>query len=58
MDRDRLATPAGTSSAEEVQQLVPEGTCREGVQHDVAPTLVEGEVAGLQLDFLIAGDDE
>jgi 8-hydroxy-5-deazaflavin:NADPH oxidoreductase len=30
---DRLATPPGTSSAEEVQQLVPGHTGREGIQH-------------------------
>jgi 8-hydroxy-5-deazaflavin:NADPH oxidoreductase len=56
---DRLATPPGTSSAEEVQQLVPEGTpVVKGFNTTFAPTLVAGEVAGQQLDVLIAGDDE
>ena len=56
---DSLATPAGTSSAEEVQQLVPKGTSVvKAFNTTFAPTLVEGEVAGQQLDVLLAGDDE
>jgi hypothetical protein len=56
---DSLATPAGTSSAEEVQQLVPEGTSVvKAFNTTFAPTLVAGEVAGQQLDVLIAGDDD
>ncbi|HWD47724.1 MAG TPA: NADP oxidoreductase [Actinomycetota bacterium] len=56
---DRLATPPGTSSAEEVQQLVPQGTpVVKAFNTTFAPTLVAGEVAGQQLDVLIAGDDE
>jgi hypothetical protein len=56
---DGLATPPGTSSAEEVQQLVPEGTpVVKAFNTTFAPTLVEGEVAGQQLDVLIAGDDD
>jgi NADPH-dependent F420 reductase len=55
---DRLATPPGTSSAEEVAQLVPEGTrVVKAFNTTFAPTLVAGEVAGQQLDVLIAGDD-
>ena len=55
---DRLATPPGTSSAEEVQQLVPEGTpVVKAFNTTFAATLVEGEVAGQQLDVLLAGDD-
>jgi 8-hydroxy-5-deazaflavin:NADPH oxidoreductase len=56
---DRLATPPGTSSAEEVQQLVPEATpVVKAFNTTFAGTLVQGEIAGQQLDVLIAGDDE
>ncbi len=56
---DRLATPPGTSSAEEVQQLVPQGTpVVKAFNTTFAPTLVRGEVAGQQLDVPIAGDDD
>ena len=56
---DRLATPPGTSSAEEVQQLVPQGTSVvKAFNTTFAGTLVAGEVNGQQLDVLIAGDDE
>jgi hypothetical protein len=56
---DRLATAPGISSAEEVAQLVPEGTpVVKAFNTTFAPTVVAGEVAGQQLDVLIAGDDE
>ena len=56
---DSLATPPGTSSAEEVQQLVPQGTpVVKAFNTTFATTLVAGEVGGQQLDVLIAGDDE
>jgi 8-hydroxy-5-deazaflavin:NADPH oxidoreductase len=56
---DKLATPPGASSAEEVQQLVPQGTpVVKAFNTTFAPTLVAGEVAGQPLDVLIAGDDE
>jgi 8-hydroxy-5-deazaflavin:NADPH oxidoreductase len=56
---DRLATPPGGSSAEEVAQLVPPGTpVVKAFNTTFAPTLVAGEVDGQQLDVLIAGDDE
>jgi hypothetical protein len=56
---DRLATSPGTSSAEEVAQLVPEGTpVVKAFNTTFAGTLVAGEVAGQQLDVLIAGDDD
>jgi 8-hydroxy-5-deazaflavin:NADPH oxidoreductase len=56
---DKLATPPGTSSAEEVQQLVPQGTpVVKAFNTTFAPTLVAGEVGGQQLDVLVAGDDE
>jgi NADPH-dependent F420 reductase len=56
---DRLATPPGTSSAEEVAAIVPAGTpVVKAFNTTFAGTLVAGEVAGQQLDVLIAGDDE
>jgi 8-hydroxy-5-deazaflavin:NADPH oxidoreductase len=56
---DRLATPPGTSSAEEVQQLLPQGTpVVKAFNTTFAGTLVAGEVDGQQLDVLIAGDDQ
>ena len=55
---DRLATPPGTSAAEELAQLVPQGTpVVKAFNTTFAPTLVAGEAAGQQLDVLIAGDD-
>jgi hypothetical protein len=56
---DRLATAPGSSSAEEVQELVPEGTpVVKAFNTTFAGTLVDREVAGQQLDVLIASDDE
>jgi NADPH-dependent F420 reductase len=56
---DRLATEPGSSSAEEVAQLVPDGIpVVKAFNTTFAGTLVEGEVAGQQLDVLIAGDDD
>jgi 8-hydroxy-5-deazaflavin:NADPH oxidoreductase len=56
---DKLATPPGISSAEEVQQLVPQGTpVVKAFNTTFAPTLVAGKVGGHQLDVLVAGDDE
>jgi 8-hydroxy-5-deazaflavin:NADPH oxidoreductase len=56
---DKLATPPGISSAEEVQQLLPQGTpVVKAFNTTFAPTLVAGGVGGQQLDVLIAGDDE
>ena len=56
---DGLATSPGTSSAEEVQQLVARGTpVVKAFNTTFAGTLVGGEVAGQQLDVLIAGDDD
>ncbi len=56
---DRLATPPGTSSAEEVAALVPAGTqVVKAFNTTFAGTLAVGEVGGQQLDVLIAGDDE
>jgi 8-hydroxy-5-deazaflavin:NADPH oxidoreductase len=56
---DRLATAPGSSSAEENQQLVPEGTAVvKAFNTTFAGTLVAGEVSGQPLDVLIAGDDD
>jgi predicted dinucleotide-binding enzyme len=56
---DRLATEPGSSSAEEVAQLVPPGTpVMKAFNTTFAGTLVAGEVDGQQLDALIAGDDQ
>jgi 8-hydroxy-5-deazaflavin:NADPH oxidoreductase len=56
---DRLATEPGSSSAEEVAELVPQGTpVLKAFNTTFAPTLVAGEVDGEPLDVLIAGDDE
>ena len=55
---DRLATEPGISSAEEVAQLVPRGAAVvKAFNTTFAGTLAAGEVAGQQLDVLIAGDD-
>lgn len=56
---DRLATTPGTSATAEIAELVPEGTpVVKAFNTTFARTLVAGEVAGQQLDVLIAGDDE
>jgi NADPH-dependent F420 reductase len=56
---DRLATPADTSSAEEIAEVVPEGTkVVKAFNTTFANTLVEGKVDGQELDVLIAGDDD
>lgn len=56
---DGLATPPDSSSAEETAKLVPEGTSVvKAFNTTFGNTLVSGEVAGQQLDVLIAGDDE
>jgi 8-hydroxy-5-deazaflavin:NADPH oxidoreductase len=56
---DSLVTPAGTSSAEEVAELVGEGTpVVKAFNTTFAPTLVAGQVGDQRLDVLIAGDDD
>ena len=56
---DGLATPPGTSAAEEIAALVPEGTpVVKAFNTTFAGTLAAGEAAGQQLDVLIAGDEE
>ena len=56
---DSLVTPAGTSSAEEVAELVGEGTpVVKAFNTTFAPTLVAGQVGDQRLDVLIAGDND
>jgi 8-hydroxy-5-deazaflavin:NADPH oxidoreductase len=56
---DSLATAPGSSSAEEVQEIVPAGTpVVKAFNTTFASTLVEGEVEGQPLDVFIAGDNE
>ncbi len=56
---DRVVTPADSSSAEETAKRVPEGTpVVKAFNTTFAGTLVTGEVAGQDLEVLIAGDDE
>jgi len=55
---DRLATPADTSSAEEIAEVVPDAKVVKAFNTTFANTLVEGKVDGQQLDVLIAGDDD
>jgi NADPH-dependent F420 reductase len=56
---DGLATPPGTSAAEELAVALPANSrVVKAFNTTFSGTLVEGEVAGQRLDVLIAGDDE
>ncbi len=56
---DGLATAPGSSSPEEIRQLLPEGAAVvKAFNTTFAGTLVAGEVSGHRLDVLIAGDDD
>ena len=55
---DNLATPADTSSAEEVAKAAPEAKVVKAFNTTYAGTLRTGQVAGQPLDVWIAGDDE
>jgi 8-hydroxy-5-deazaflavin:NADPH oxidoreductase len=56
---DSLATPADTSAAEELADLLPSGTpVVKAFNTTFGNTLVPGEAHGQQLDVFIAGDDE
>jgi 8-hydroxy-5-deazaflavin:NADPH oxidoreductase len=56
---DGLATTPGSSSAEEIAHIVPEGaSVVKAFNTTFAATLAGGEVDGQQLDVLMAGDDE
>lgn len=54
---DGLAVPEGTSAAEELQKMTPADVVK-AFNTTFAGPLAQGEVAGVQLDVLIAGDDE
>lgn len=55
---DGLATPPGSSDAEEIAGMVPQGTrVVKAFNTTFARTLVAGAVAGQPLDVFIAGDD-
>lgn len=55
---DELATPAGTSAAEEIAKMAPAGAkVIKAFNTTFAGTLVSGQVAGQSLDVFIAGDD-
>jgi 8-hydroxy-5-deazaflavin:NADPH oxidoreductase len=56
---DGLATAPGTSAAEQVAQSAPAGArVVKAFNTTFSGTLVEGQVAGQQLDVHIAGDDQ
>lgn len=55
---DGLATPPGTSAAEEIQKIAPKNAkVVKAFNTTFAGTLVAGEVDGKPLDVFIAGDD-
>lgn len=54
---DDLATPPGTSAAEEVASLVPQARVVKAFNTTFASTLVAGKVAGEPLDVFLASDD-
>ena len=55
---DSLATPPGTSAAEEIAKANPDVRVVKAFNMTFAATLVAGEVGGQPLDVFIAGDDE
>lgn len=55
---DSMATPPGTSSAEQMAERLSGSRVVKAFNTTFAPTLVKGEVSGQKLDVLIAGDDE
>lgn len=56
---DGLVTPPDSSAAEEIAKVAPAGAkVVKAFNTTFAGTLVEGQVAGQQLDVLIAGDDD
>ncbi len=55
---DDLATPPGTSAAEEIAKQAPAGAkVIKAFNTTFASTLVAGQVAGQSLDVFVAGDD-
>jgi 8-hydroxy-5-deazaflavin:NADPH oxidoreductase len=56
---DGLVTPADSSAAEELAKRAPDGAkLVKAFNTTFAGTLIEGQVAGQQLDVFIAGDDD
>lgn len=56
---DDLATPAGSSAAEELAKTAPKGTkVVKAFNTTFAGPLAQGHIAGQPLDVFIAGDDE
>jgi 8-hydroxy-5-deazaflavin:NADPH oxidoreductase len=55
---DGLVTPPGTSAAEEVAARAPDARVVKAFNTTFAGTLVNGQVAGQQLDVLLASDDD
>ena len=53
-----LVTPADSSAAEEIAKRIPDARVVKAFNTTFAGTLVSGEVAGEQLDVLLAGDDD
>jgi 8-hydroxy-5-deazaflavin:NADPH oxidoreductase len=54
---DRLVTPADSSAAEEIAKQLPGSPVVKAFNTTFAGTLVDGEVEGVPLDVLLAGDD-
>ena len=55
---DSLVTPEGSSAAEEIAKLLPDGPpVVKAFNTNFAATLSSGQVAGEPLDVLLAGDD-
>jgi hypothetical protein len=54
---DDLATPEGTSAAEEIAQMIPQARVVKAFNTTFAGTLVAGQVAGQPLDVFLASDD-
>ena len=55
---DSMATPPGTSSAEEMAARLTGSQVVKAFNTTFSGTLVKGEVSGQKLDVFIAGDDE
>ncbi|HEY7974997.1 MAG TPA: NADPH-dependent F420 reductase [Ktedonobacterales bacterium] len=54
---DDLATPPGTSAAEEVAEMVPDAHVVKAFNTTFAGTLTQGQVKGVRLDVFLASDD-
>lgn len=54
---DDLATPPGSSGAEEIAKQAPQARVVKAFNTTFAGTLLEGKVAGQSLDVFMAGDD-